>query len=152
MATIKAADLAGLAGRELPPSSWFEITQERVDRFAQATNDHQFIHVDPQRAAQTPLGGTVAHGYLCLSLIPFLTAETADTVDGLAMALNYGCDRVRFLHPVRVGSRVRARQKYLKVEEKRPGQWLISNRVTIEIEGEERPALIADTLALYFIR
>ena len=151
MATIKAADLAGLAGRESDPSSWFEITQDRVDRFADATNDHQFIHVDPERAAQTPLGGTVAHGFLTLSLIPFLTAEVADSIEGLAMALNYGSDKVRFLQPVRVGSRVRARQKYLSVEEKRPGQWLVITRVTIEIEGEERPVLIADTLALYFL-
>jgi len=152
MAIIKAADLASLAGREMKPSSWFEITQETVNRFADVTNDHQFIHVDPERAAQTPLGGTVAHGFLTLSLIPFLTAETADTIEGLVMAVNYGCDKVRFLQPVRVGSRVRARQNYLKMEEKRPGQWLLTNRVTIEIEGEQRPALIADTLGLFFVR
>jgi acyl dehydratase len=152
MATIKAADLAGLAGRELEPSPWFEITQDRVNDFADTTNDHQFIHVDPERAALTPLGGTIAHGFLTLSLIPFLTAETADSVEGLAMALNYGSDRVRFLQPVRVGSRVRARQKYLKAEEKRPGQWMVSIRVTIEIEGEKRPALIADTLTLFILR
>ena len=149
---ITPAELPSLAGRELEPSSWFEITQERVDRFADATNDHQFIHVDPDRAAQTPFGGTIAHGFLTLSLIPFLTAEKAPAFEGLVMGINYGTDKVRFLHPVRVGSRVRAHQKYLEVLEKNPGQWLVKTLVTIEIENRAKPAVIAETLAIFVIK
>jgi acyl dehydratase len=149
---ITPAELPSLAGRELEPSSWFEISQERVDRFADATNDHQFIHVDPARAAQTPFGGTIAHGFLTLSLIPFLTTEKAPAFEGLVMGINYGTDKVRFLHPVRVGSRVRARQKYLEVLEKNPGQWLVKTLVTIEIENLAKPAVIAETLAIFVFK
>lgn len=149
---ITPAELPSLAGRELEPSSWLEITQERVNRFADATNDHQFIHVDEARAAHTPFGGTIAHGFLTLSLIPFLTVEKAPTFEGLVMGINYGTDKVRFLHPVRVGSRVRAHQKYLAVTEKNPGQWLIKTLVTIEIENQPKPAVIAETLAIFVIK
>lgn len=150
--TIKPSDLPSLAGREVAPSSWFEITQERVNRFADATNDHQFIHVDLDKAAQTPFGGTIAHGFLTLSLIPFLTAEKTPAFEGLVMGINYGTDKVRFLQAVRVGSRIRAQQKYLEVKEKNPGQWLIKTLVTIEIEGAAKPALIAETLAIFVLK
>jgi len=150
--TIKAADLTGLAGRELEPSSWLEITQERINRFADATNDHQFIHVDPEKAAKTPFGGPIAHGFLTLSMIPYLTSETSIKPEGLVMGLNYGSDKVRFLQPVRVGSRIRALQKLLEVNEKNPGQWLIKTSVTIEIENVEKPALIAEFLAMLIVR
>jgi acyl dehydratase len=146
---IQASDLPSLVGTETEPSSWLEITQNRVNRFADATNDHQYIHIDETRAAKTPLGGTIAHGFLTLSLIPFLTAEKAPACEGLVMGINYGSDKVRFLQPVRVGDRIRARQKYLEVTEKHPGQWLIRTQVTIEIEGEEKPALIAETIAIF---
>ena len=149
--TIKSSELLSLVGQEPGPSSWFEITQDRVNRFADATNDHQFIHVDLDQAARTPFGGTIAHGYLTLSLIPFLTAERSPAFEGLVMAINYGSDKVRFLQPVRVGSRVRSHQKYLEVLERSPGQWLIKTRVTIEIENEAKPALIAETLALFIL-
>jgi acyl dehydratase len=149
--TIRASELSTLQGRELDPSAWVEIGQERVDRFADATGDHQFIHVDPGRAAQTPFGGTIAHGFLTLSLLPRLTAELAPTIEGLQMAVNYGCDRLRFLQPVRVGSRIRARQKYLKVTEKRPGQWLVRALVTVEVENAAKPALVAETLTLFVL-
>lgn len=149
---IKPSDIPSLAGTETEPSSWFEITQERVNQFADATNDHQFIHIDEARAAKTPFGGTIAHGFLTLSLIPFLTAEKAPRFEGLVMGINYGSDKVRFLQPVRVGSRVRARQKYLEVTEKNPGQWLIRTQVTIEIEGQAKPALVAETLAIFVIK
>jgi acyl dehydratase len=148
---IKSFDLPTLVGQEHGPSSWFDITQDRVNLFADATNDHQFIHVDEAQAAQTPFGGTIAHGFLTLSLIPFLTAEIAPAFEGLVMGINYGTDKVRFLQPVRVGSRVRARQKYLEVTEKNPGQWLIKSRVTVEIEGQAKPALVAETLAILVI-
>ncbi len=150
--TIKTADLPGLAGRDLEPSSWLEITQERVNQFADATNDHQFIHVDPVKAAQTPFGGTIAHGFLTLSLLPFLTAEQAMMPEDLAMIINYGSDKVRFLQPVRVGSRIRALQHVLEVTEKAPGQFLMKTQVTIEIENIRRPALITESLGLYVTR
>jgi len=150
--TLKSTDLPSLAGRESEPSSWFEITQERVNQFADATNDHQFIHIDEARAARTPFGGTIVHGFLTLSLIPFLTAEKAPVFEGLVMGINYGSDKIRFLQPVRVGSRVRARQKYLDVTEKNPGQWLIKSLVTIDIENEEKPALIAETLSILVLQ
>ena len=148
---IRANELPSLQGREPDPSAWMEIDQDRVDRFADATGDHQFIHVDPERAAQTPFGGTIAHGFLTLSLLPRLIAQQAPTIEGLRMALNYGCNRLRFPQPVRVGSRIRARQQYLEVTEKRPGQWLVRSLVTVEIENEAKPALVAETLTLFVL-
>jgi acyl dehydratase len=150
--TIKATDLASLIGQDLEPSSWLEITQQRVNQFADATNDHQFIHVDPEKAAQTPFGGPIAHGFLTLSLLPFLTGEKSNAIDGLVMGINYGSDKVRFLQPVRVGSRIRAQQKILEVVEKRPGQWLTRTLVTIEIENEQKPALISEYLAMFIVK
>ena len=142
--TVKAEDLPKLAGKELPPSEWMEITQERVNQFAEATNDFQFIHVDPERAAQTPFGGPIAHGFLSLSLLSYLNAQTAIFPENLAMGINYGSDKVRYLMPVRVGQRIRSRQTVLEVTEKKPGQWLMKTAVTVEIEGEETPALVAE--------
>jgi len=150
--TIKAADLSALIGQDQEPSSWLEITQERVNQFADATNDHQFIHVDPEKASQTPFGGPIAHGFLTLSLLPFLTAEKSRNIDGLVMGINYGSDKVRFLNPVRVGSRIRAHQELLEVKEKKPGQWMIRTLVTIEIENEEKPALIAESIAMMIVK
>ncbi|RPH97373.1 MAG: MaoC family dehydratase [Lysobacterales bacterium] len=149
--TIRAGELPSKVGQELEPSSWLEISQERVDRFADATDDHQFIHVDPERAARTPFGGTIAHGFLTLSLLPRLTAEKAPAIEGAVMGLNYGADKLRFMQPVRVGSRIRARQQYLEATEKRPGQWLLRMLVTVEIEHEAKPALVAETLAMFYV-
>lgn len=146
---MKLSELPSLLGTETEPSPWLEITQDRIDCFADATDDHQFIHVDPEHAAETPFGGTIAHGYLTLSLLPHLTAANLAGIEGLAMALNYGSDKVRFLQPVRTGSRIRARQKYLDINEKRPGQYLVRTLITVDIEGEPKPALIAETLALF---
>lgn len=148
---ITASELPGLVGRELPPSDWFEIGQERVNRFADATNDHQFIHVDEARAAHTPFGGTIAHGFLTLSLLPFLSGQILPEIADLKMAINYGSDRLRFLQPVRVGSRVRAHQKFVEAVEKNPDQWLVKSQVSIEIEGQEKPALVAETLSLFVV-
>ena len=149
--TIKAEDLPTLVGRELEPSSWLEITQERVNQFADATNDHQFIHVDPEKAAQTPFGGPIAHGFLSLSLLSFLSEQNLVVPENLAIAINYGSDKIRYLMPVRVGKRIRSRQKVLEVEEKKPGQWLMKTAVTVEIEGEETPALIAEILTMLVV-
>ena len=150
--TIKARDLPSLVGHELEPSSWMEITQERVNRFADATNDHQFIHVDAEKAALTPFRGTIAHGFLTLALVSFLTAEKFPRIENIVMGINYGSDKVRFLQPVRVGSRIRARQTLLDATEKSPGQWLTRTAVTIEIEGQDKPAMYAEFLALSIVR
>ncbi len=148
---IEAVDLPSLVGKEMEPSAWLEITQERVDQFADATNDHQFIHVDPERAAQTPFGGPIAHGFLSLSLLSYLNMQSPIVPDNLVMVINYGSDKVRYLMPVRVGKRLRSKQKVLEVTEKTPGRWLIKNAVTVEIEGEETPALIAEILSMMVV-
>jgi len=149
--TIKAEDLPTLVGQELEPSPWLEITQDRVNQFAEATNDFQFIHMDAEKAAQTPFGGTIAHGFLSLSLLSDMNAQTAVLPENLAMVINYGSDRVRYLMPVRVGKRIRSRQKVLDVIEKSPGRWLMKNEVTVEIEGEQTPALVAEILMMYVV-
>ena len=139
-------------GEEVGVSSWVLIDQARIDAFAGATDDRQFIHVDPEAAAQTPFGGTVAHGFLTLSLLSRLGAEAMLLPDGLRMAVNYGLDRVRFLAPVRSGSRMRGRFRLDSVEEKAPGQILMRHNVTVEIEGEAKPALTAEWLGLMFLQ
>ncbi len=149
---IKPEELPSMVGKELEPSPWLEITQERVNQFADATNDHQFIHVDLEKAKQTSFGGTIAHGFLSLSLLSHLNAQNAIVPEGLVMGINYGSDKVRFLAPVNVGKRIRSRQKVLEVTEKKPGQWLIKTHVTVEIDGEETPALVAEILSLYIVQ
>lgn len=141
-----------MAGKELEPSPWIEITQERVNQFADATNDHQFIHVDPKKAAMTPFGGPIAHGFLTLSLLSYLNAQSAIIPEGLVMGVNYGSDKVRYLAPVKVGKRIRSKQTILEAAEKRPGQWLVKTAVTVEIEGESTPALIAEILSMYVVQ
>jgi len=143
--------MPGLVGTELEPSPWLEITQERVNQFADATNDHQFIHVDPEKAAKTPFGGPIAHGFLSLSLLSHLNEQVAIFPENLVMGVNYGSDKVRYLMPVRVGKRIRSRQTILEVAEKKPGQWLMKTAVTVEIDGEETPALIAEILSMMIV-
>jgi acyl dehydratase len=143
-------DIRARIGQEIGVSSWLLIDQERIDSFAEATEDRQFIHVDPAAAAQTPFGGTIAHGFLTLSLLSRMAAEAMFVPEGIKMAVNYGLDRVRFLAPVRSGKRVRGRFALDSVEEKAPGQWLLRHTVTVEIEGEDKPALTAQWLGLMF--
>lgn len=150
--TIPAAELPDLAGRELEPSSWLRITQDRINAFADATNDHQFIHVSRVRAAFTPFRKPIAHGFLSLSLLTYLNSEKALVPDNLAMAINYGADRLRFIAPVKVGKRIRSHQKVAEVTEKRQGQWLLKIDVTVEIENEDKPALVAEMLVLYILK
>ena len=138
-------------GEEVGVSDWIMVDQARIDAFADATLDRQFIHVDPAAAAQTPFGGTIAHGFLTLSLLSRMAADASLLPEGLRMAVNYGLDRVRFLAPVRSGKRVRGRFTLDSVEEKAPGQWLIRQTVTVEIEGEKKPALTAEWLGLMFV-
>jgi acyl dehydratase len=137
-------------GQEVGVSSWILVDQGRIDAFADATEDRQFIHVDPGAAAQTPFGGTIAHGFLSLSLLSRMGVEAMLLPDGLKMAINYGFDRVRFLAPVKAGKRVRGRFTLDSVEEKAPGQILMRHTVTVEIEGEDKPALTALWLKLIF--
>ena len=150
-AAISVSDLPSLIDTELGISDWLQIDQDRVNAFADATLDHQFIHVDLEKAAATPFGGTIAHGFLTLSLLPFFLDTASPAIAGTVMAINYGSDKVRFLQPVKVGSRVRARTVLSAADEKRPGQWLVKQTVTIEIEDEEKPALVAEMLMLYFV-
>jgi acyl dehydratase len=137
-------------GEEIGVSSWLSVDQARIDAFAEATEDRQFIHTDPAAAAHTPFGGTIAHGFLSLSLLSRMGAEAMLIPEGVKMAVNYGLDRVRFLAPVRSGARMRGRFTLDSVEEKAPGQILMRHVVTVEIEGEDKPALTAVWLGLIF--
>lgn len=149
--TITPQDWAQRVGTERV-SDWVEVTQEMIDTFANATGDHQFIHVDPERAKMTPFGGTIAHGFLTLSLMPMLS-DKADmpAIEGVKMGINYGGNKVRFLTPVRSGAKVRGRFKLLGFDEKRPGQWQQTTEYTLEIEGADKPALIAEWIAMIFV-
>jgi acyl dehydratase len=147
MAVVEFKDVPGLVGQETGVSDWVEISQERVNKFAEATGDFQWIHVDVERATRE-IGGPIAHGFLTLSLIPFLSSGLLQ-INGVTRALNYGSDKVRFTSMVRVGKRVRLRQKLLSAEPKAGGLQLKSE-CTIEIEGEERPALVAETILVFF--
>jgi acyl dehydratase len=139
-------DVESAVGEHLGYSEWFPVTQERVDKFADATEDRQWIHVDPERAAQGPYGGTIAHGYLTLSLLPVLGAQVM-RVDGIAMTVNYGTNKVRFPEPVKVGSSVRAGAEVLSFERTPKGATVVV-RYTIEIDGATKPALVAETVRL----
>ena len=145
-------ELQAKVGQDIGTSDWFEVTQERINKFAEATGDFQFIHIDEEKAKLTPFGGTIAHGFLTLSLIPVLAAMTEGArVTDVKMGVNYGGNKTRFISPVRAGKRVRAHVKLLDLTEKRPGQWQQTNEYTIEIEGEEKPALIAEWVMQFFV-
>lgn len=151
MRYVPADRLAEHIGRELGCSDWLTIDQARIDLFAEATGDHQFIHTDPVRAAATPFGTTIAHGFLTLSLIPHLLEGIMVLPEDLKMVVNYGLDAVRFMQPVPVNARVRLRIALVEASEKRPGQWLLRARATLEIEGYEKPAYVAEPLSLCFV-
>jgi acyl dehydratase len=152
MPTVTFEELQAKIGQEVGVSDWVLVDQAMIDRFAEATGDYQFIHVDPEKAKLTPFGGTIAHGFLTLSLLPQLV-QKADTprVADIKMGVNYGSDRLRFLAPVRSGKRVRGRFKLLDVQEKRPGQYQQVIEATVEIEGEDKPALIAEWINQFFV-
>jgi acyl dehydratase len=145
------ADIISRIGQEVGVSGWLTIDQQRIDEFADATDDRQFIHTDPETAAKTPFGGTIAHGFLSLSMLSRMAAEGMLVPDGIKMAVNYGLDRVRFIKPVRSGKRIRGRFRLDSVEEKAPGQLLLRHTVIVEIEGEGKPALTAEWLGLLFV-
>jgi acyl dehydratase len=139
-------------GQQIGTSEWVEMSQERINMFAEATGDHQFIHIDPDKAKLTPFGGTIAHGFLTLSMIPYLSANSdLPKVDGVKMGVNYGGNKTRFISPVRSGKRIRGHWKLLALEEKRPGQWQQTHEITIEIEGEDKPALITEWIMQFFV-
>lgn len=143
-----AAVLEQAVGQSLGATEWLTIEQSRVDTFAEATGDHQWIHVDPQRAKTGPFGGTIAHGYLTLSLVNYFLPQLM-TVENLQMGVNYGCDRVRFPAPVRVGARVRGSGEITQVETLANGAVQVVVRVTVEVEGSERPGCVVDTISRY---
>lgn len=147
----KPSELQGLIGQEIGLSKWFEITQARIDAFADCTEDHQFIHVDPEAAKKTPFGGTIAHGFLTLSLASAMSYDAVAPLDGVVMGVNYGFDKLRFLAPVPAGSRVRGRFRLLSAEDKGNGRWLLKHELTVEIEGGDKPALIAEWLGMQMV-
>ena len=152
MPTITMDALKAKLGQHLGTSEWLTVDQAMIDKFADATGDRQFIHVDPEKAKLTPFHGTIAHGFLSLSLMPVLTQMTdMPRPDGIKMGVNYGGNKTRFLAPVRSGKRVRGHFKLLELEEKRPGQWQQTVEYTLEIEGEDKPALIAEWISQFFI-
>jgi acyl dehydratase len=148
---VTKQELAALVGTELGVSDWFLVDQQRVNAFADVTLDHQFIHVDPERARATPFGGTIAHGFLTLSLLVPLCLPFIPVPANRELVVNYGFDKIRFVAPVRVGKRIRVTGKLAAVEERKPGQLMLRVDVTVEIEGEEKPALVAEWLSLHVV-
>ena len=151
MPFVPVSQLQSYVGKELGRSQWLTIDQQRINQFAECTGDHQFIHVDPEKAKLTPFGTTIAHGFLSLSLMPMLMEGIMIMPQGLKMAVNYGLDSVRFIQPVKVDSKVRLTVTLTDANEKNPGQWLLKARAVLEIEGQEKPAYIAEPLTLCFV-
>jgi acyl dehydratase len=152
MGIVTPEELLAKVGSVVGTSEWMLVDQEMINKFADATGDHQFIHVDVEAAKLTPFGGTIAHGFLTLSLMPVLSAKAdLPRLDNVKMGVNYGSDKLRFLAPVRSGKRVRAHFKLTSMEEKRPGQWQQSQEVSVEIEGEDKPALICEWISQFFV-
>lgn len=149
--TIDKKALEGLVGSDLGRSDWFTVDQERIDRFADVTLDHQYVHVDAERARQTPFGTTIAHGFLTLSLLVHLCLDFIPKLEDTRLMVNYGFDKVRFIAPVKVGSRIRAHGRLSRVDERKPGQFLLGVDVEVEIEGEAKPALVAEWLSLHIV-
>jgi acyl dehydratase len=151
MTMTKPSELQSLIGQEVGVSKWFEVDQARIDAFAKITEDEQFIHVDPEAARATPFGGTIAHGFLTLSLASAMSYDAVKPLQGVVMGVNYGFDKLRFLAPVPAGSRVRGRFKLLSADDKGGGRWLLKHELTVEIDGAEKPALIAEWLGMQVV-
>ena len=146
---VSTDQLVGYIGKEVGLTDWLEVDQERINNFAEATGDFQYIHVDEERAAETPFGATIAHGFLTLSLLSKLSSMSGGIkLENSVMGINYGLNKVRFLNPVKVNSKIRARFELISAEEKKPNHYLLKHNVTVEIEGEEKPALIAEWLGM----
>jgi acyl dehydratase len=152
MPSVTFEELQAKVGEVVGTSDWVEVSQDMINKFADATGDHQFIHIDPEAAAKTPFGTTIAHGFLTLSLMPLLSAKAdLPRLGGIKMGVNYGGDKTRFLSPVKSGKRVRGHFKLLRIEEKRPGQYQQTMEYSVEIEGEDKPALIAEWISQFFV-
>jgi len=149
--TINATNLPDYIGKTVGTSSWFTITQAQINTFGDATHDHQFIHVDPIKAKETPFGGTIAHGFLSLSLLSAISYEAGLQLENMTMGLNYGFEKIRFLQAVKVNNKVRGKMSLTEFTEKRPGQFLFNWLVEVEIEGETKPALTAQWLTMTMI-
>ena len=148
MTVMTTSELQSRVGQQVGVSRWFEVSQARIDAFADCTEDRQFIHVDPEAAQATPFGGTIAHGFLTLSLASAMSYDAVAPLEGAVMGINYGFDRLRFLAPVRAGSRIRGRFRLLSAEDKGAGRWLLKHEITVEIEGDDKPALITEWLGM----
>ena len=151
MKSVKKEDLKDYVGKETGISAWSAIDQNRINIFADVTEDHQFIHVNPAAAAKTPFGGTVAHGFLTLSMLSHFAKDTVLALEGVKMGVNYGFDKVRFMAPVKTGKRIRGHFTLMSADEKAPGQWQFKYAVKVEIEGEDKPALMAEWLSMQFV-
>ncbi len=145
---VPQEEMVNAVGTKFEPSAWIEVTQDRINSFADCTEDHQFIHVDQEKAAKTPFGGTIAHGFLTLSLLSKMIEGNGIVPENTVMGLNYGFDKVRFLAPVKSGKRVRAHIEIASVDPKPGGRFLIKQAISVEIEGEETPALVAEWLSM----
>ena len=154
MKVIPSTELENHIGEEIGLSEWIEVTQERINQFADATNDHQFIHVDPElaKSAPTPWDTTIAHGFLTLSLVSYMSATSGFMPAEMQTAVNYGSDKVRFMEAVHVDSKIRGRFILTDAQYKKNGRWLVKTTVTIEIEGVEKPAAVIETLTLYIVK
>ena len=150
MKTVKSSELSALIGTEIGASDWAVMDQNRINVFADVTEDHQFIHVNEEAAKLTPFGGTIAHGFLTLSMLSKFSESSGLVIEGVKMGVNYGFEKVRFLAPVPSGSKIRGRFNLKDAVEKKPGQFLLTYEVTVDIEGQDKPALIADWLAMQF--
>ncbi|MFT5033457.1 MAG: acyl dehydratase [Bacteroidia bacterium] len=148
---VDKTDVQQYVGFEPEPTAWHTITQDAINQFADCTLDHQFIHVDPVKAKDTPFGTTIAHGFLSMSMLSHFAEEYSVLINGFYMGLNYGFDKVRFLSPVKVNSRIRAKAKIMDVTETKPGQFRVKTEVTVEIEGEDKPALVAEWLSVQLV-
>ena len=148
---IKKEEVPAYIGYETEPTDWHTVTQEQINQFADCTLDHQFIHVDQEKAKTSPFGSTIAHGFLTMSMLSHFAESFSVNIEGLGMAINSGFDKVRFIAPVNVDSRIRARAKLIEMEEKKPGQYRVKMEVTLEIEGQEKPALIAEWIFIQFV-
>lgn len=151
MKSVKSTELSGLIGTEIGVSDWIKLDQDRINVFADVTEDHQFIHINEDAAKMTPFGGTIAHGFLTLSLLSKFSEGAGLVIEGVKMGVNYGFEKVRFLAPVPSGSNVRGKFILKDAVEKKPGQFLLTYEVTVEIEGADKPALIADWLGMQFL-
>lgn len=148
---VAVDNITEMAGTQLGTSEWLTVTQDMINQFADCTLDHQFIHIDEEKAAQTPFGGTIAHGFLTLSLMVELTKDLSVFPEGMVMGINYGMNKLRFLAPVRAGKRIRAHVELAAVERKDEKRFLTTQNVTVEIEGEDTPALVAEWLGMSVI-